>query len=140
MPQDSNKAKATQPKGFTSQSPASQPPTDVPTDVPTEASIGGQAVSAQMLLLIQADQAALQVMGKQLEEYGDQRTNAVVRLFQNVITESNAAIEDGIRGVSRGLCPNFLEETGVFFGQFGLLKSAKVQMTLSSAPIETEVM
>lgn len=134
MPQDSNKAKAAQ--GFTPQNPASQPPIDVSIG----ASIGGQALSAQMASLIQADQASLQVMGQQLEVYGEQRTNAVVQLFENVISGSNAAIEHGVRGVSRGLCPNFLQETGVFFGKLGTLKSAQLQMALPSAPIEAEVM
>lgn len=140
MPQDSSKAKATQGKGFTPQSPASQPPTDVPIDVPIEASIGGQALSAQMASLIQADQESLQLMGQQLEAYGEQRTNAVVLLFERVIAGSNAAIEHGVRGVSRGLCPSFLQNTGVVFGQLGTLKSAQLQTALPSAPIEAEVM
>ncbi|MBC7515518.1 MAG: hypothetical protein H7237_03645 [Alkalinema sp. FL-bin-369] len=135
MPQDSNKAKATQGKGFTPQRNEDRPPIEQPTEQP----LGGQVLSAQMVSLIQSDQAALQVMGQQLEQYGEQRTNAVVTLFQNVIAGSNAAIEHGVRGVNRGLSPDFLQETGVFFRQLGTLKSAQLQTALPSAPIEAEV-
>jgi ABC-type Fe3+ transport system substrate-binding protein len=131
MPQDSNKAKANQ--GFTP-----QPKT---IDQPTEPPLGGQVLSAQMVSLIQSDQSALQVMGQQLEQYGEQRTNAVVTLFQNVIAGSNAAIEHGVRGVNRGLSADFLTETGVFFDGFKTLKSAQLQAALpSTTMIEAEVM
>lgn len=137
MPQNSKNAKATQGKGFV---PSTGHKTiDLSDKSQTEQPIGGQVLSAQMASLIQADQKALQVLGQQLENYGEQRTNAIVGLFENVISSSNAAIENGIRGINRGLGSDFLQETGLFFQNLRTLKSAQLQAALPSASIEAEV-
>lgn len=135
MPQDFNKAKASQGKGFTPSRPNPQT-----IDQPTEQPAGGEVVSAQMTVLIQSDQQALGVMRHQLERYGEQRTDAVVNLFHSVIASSNAAIEHGVQGVNRGLSAGFLTETGVFFDELQTLKSAQLQAALpQGSTIEAEV-
>jgi hypothetical protein len=135
MPQDFNRAKAGQNKGFTPSRANNSETIDHPTQP-----VGGSVLSAQMTALIQSDQEALETMRDQLEQYGEQRTNAVVGLFHSVIAGSNAAIEQGVQGVNRGLSADFLTETGVFFEDLQTLKSAQLQAALpAGSTIEAEV-
>jgi hypothetical protein len=119
MPQDLTKARGR------SQSSADTPTIDVQsqaTQEQTEPLIGTSVLSAQMQQMIQQDQSSLTQVRTQLMTYGQKRTEAVLGLFKNVIDDSNAAIDDGIRSINRGLSSDFLTETGIFFQSFQSLQ------------------
>jgi hypothetical protein len=130
MPQDLTKAKG-----------RSQPSVDTPTiDVQPQSTqsqsdqpIGTSVLSAQMQQMIQQDQNSLTHVRDQLMTYGQKRTEAVLGLFKNVIDDSNAAIDDGMRVINRGLSTDFLTETGIFFQSLQTLNPSESQPALISA-------